>query len=88
MNDPIEEIFNGTPDGIDDDELKEMQAAHEMRAADAVEEEEESQDPSSSNQSTEKPKEESKPKAESGTSLCQWKTSSLVKVLSCLVKQH
>ena len=68
MNDPIEEIFNGTPDGIDDDELKKMQAAQEMRAAELqpVEEEEESQDPSSSNQSTEKPKEESKPKADSG----------------------
>ena len=25
MSDPIDEIFNGTPDGIDEDELKQMQ---------------------------------------------------------------
>ena len=35
MSDPINEIFNGTPDGIDQDELLEMQAANEQRAADA-----------------------------------------------------
>ena len=26
MNDPMEEIFNGTPDGIDEEELREMEA--------------------------------------------------------------
>ena len=35
MSDPIDEIFNGTPDGIDEDEIKEMQAADQQRAADA-----------------------------------------------------
>ena len=67
MNDPIEEIFNGTPDGIDDDELKEMQAAQELRAMEQqpVEEEEEGQD-LSPDQPTDKPKAESKPKENSG----------------------
>ena len=31
MNDPIDEIFNGTPDGIDPDELKEMNDARAER---------------------------------------------------------
>lgn len=31
MNDPINEIFNGTPDGIDAEELQQMQAAEQMR---------------------------------------------------------
>ena len=35
MSDPINDIFNGTPDGIDEDELKEMQAADAQRVADA-----------------------------------------------------
>ena len=35
MSDPINDIFNGTPDGIDQDELLEMQAANQQRAADA-----------------------------------------------------
>ncbi len=35
MSDPINEIFNGTPDGIDQDELLEMEAANQQRAADA-----------------------------------------------------
>ena len=33
MSDPIDEIFNGTPDGIDEDELKEMQQQEETNAA-------------------------------------------------------
>ena len=35
MSDPINDIFNGTPDGIDQDELLEMEAANQQRAADA-----------------------------------------------------
>ena len=31
MADPIDEIFNGTPDGIDEDEAKEMAAGHQRR---------------------------------------------------------
>ena len=31
MNDPIDEIFNGTPDGIDEKELKEMNDARAVR---------------------------------------------------------
>ena len=33
MSDPINEIFNGTPDGIDDEELSQMQAAEKQRLA-------------------------------------------------------
>ena len=33
MSDPIDEIFNGTPGGIDEDDLNEMEAANQQRAA-------------------------------------------------------
>ena len=33
MSDPIDEIFNGTPDGIDEDELKQMQQQEAVNAA-------------------------------------------------------
>ena len=29
MTDPIDQIFNGEPDGIDEEELQQMQAAQE-----------------------------------------------------------
>ena len=70
MNDPIDEIFNGTPDGIDEDELKQMQAAEEQRASELeqVSQEQEEEESSSPGQPTqqakpqeEKPKEEAKP---------------------------
>ena len=66
MNDPIEEIFNGTPDGIDDDELKKMQAAQELRATELQPAEEEEGQDLSPDQPTDKPKAESKPKENSG----------------------
>ena len=31
MSDPIDEIFNGTPDGIDEEELLEINAAQQQR---------------------------------------------------------
>ena len=64
MNDPIDEIFNGTPDGIDEDELKEMQAAQQQRQVElqTLEQDLEEENESSSSTTTEsQPKQESKP---------------------------
>ncbi len=34
MTDPIDQIFNGEPDGIDEDEMKVIQASQEQRIND------------------------------------------------------
>ena len=67
MNDPIDEIFNGTPDGIDEDELKEMQAAQQQRQVElqTLEQDLEEEKESSSSTTTEsQPKQETKPSTE------------------------
>lgn len=65
MSDPINDIFNGTPDGIDEDELKEMQAADAQRVADAEalknENQEEMKPETAKADLAPKPKEENKP---------------------------
>ena len=65
MSDPINDIFNGTPDGIDEDELKEMQAADAQRVADAEalknENQEEMKPEPAKADLAPKPKEENKP---------------------------
>ena len=66
MNDPIDEIFNGTPDGIDEDELKRMQQQEAINAA-AVETAEkqmqEEKESSSSTTTESQPKQETQPTA-------------------------
>ena len=50
MSDPIDEIFNGKPDGIDEDELKQMQQQEAVNAAaaeTAAQQAQEEQKPSS-----------------------------------------
>ena len=65
MSDPINDIFNGTPDGIDEDELKEMQAADAQRVADAEalknENQEEMKPETAKADLAPEPKEENKP---------------------------
>ena len=66
MNDPIDEIFNGTPDGIDEDELKRMQAAEQQRQVElqTLEQDLETEDESSSSTTTEsQPQQETEPTA-------------------------
>ena len=68
MSDPINDIFNGTPDGIDDEELKQMQAESDMRQADLAasmqQEEQEGGTTASPSQPTEQQPTEQQPKAE------------------------
>jgi len=70
MNDPINEIFNGTPNGIDDDELQQMQAAEQQRLAviqqQNLDQEEETQPAAGTPTATPsaKPKQEAKPEGE------------------------
>ena len=66
MNDPIDEIFNGTPDGIDEDELNQMQAAQQQRQVElqTLEQDLEEDKESSSSTTTEsQPKQETQPTA-------------------------
>ena len=71
MNDPIDEIFNGTPDGIDEKELKEMNDARAARRQEInqIESPEEGAQSPPSNQGSQ-PKEQNKetPKGDSSKS--------------------
>ena len=66
MSDPIDEIFNGTPDGIDEDEAKEMAAGHQRRQEELEAMEQsmvEEEQPSSPTTTESQPKQETKPTA-------------------------
>ena len=67
MADPIDEIFNGTPDGIDEEELLEINAAQQQRQTEIESMQEtlsEEQQPSSPTTTESQPKQQTKPSTE------------------------
>ena len=65
MNDPIDEIFNGTPDGIDEDELKQMQQHSSSVNVELQTLEQDLKEEQSSSTTTEsQPKQETQPSTE------------------------